>query len=79
MQRESYLRWGLQYDWIADMGHVGGQTVIPRMVPSLLYFLTNKIDTHITPLFKQYRFINFFSAASGRAPAQEPDKEPEEQ
>ena len=30
--RESYLRWGLQYDWIADVVHVGGRTVIPEMV-----------------------------------------------
>ena len=34
-QRESYLRWGLQYDWVADVVHVGGCTVIPEMVSSL--------------------------------------------
>ena len=33
--RESYLRWRLQYDWVADVVCVGGCTVIPEMVPSL--------------------------------------------
>ena len=32
---ESYLRWGLQYDWVADVVCVGGRTVIPEIVPSL--------------------------------------------
>ena len=34
-QRERYLKWGLQYDWVTDVVHVGGCTVIPEMVPSL--------------------------------------------
>ena len=29
------MRWGLQYDWVADVVHVGGHTVIPEMAPSL--------------------------------------------
>ena len=34
-ERESYFRWGLQCNWLADVVHVGGCTVIPEMVPSL--------------------------------------------
>ena len=46
-QRESYLRWGLQYDWVADVVHVGGHTVIPEMVPSLCLTVE---DVSILPL-----------------------------
>ena len=45
--RESYLRWGLQYDWVADVVHVGGCTVIPEMVPSLRLTVE---DVNILPL-----------------------------
>ena len=34
-QRERYMKWGLQYNWVTDVVHVGGCTVIPEMVPSL--------------------------------------------
>ena len=34
-QRERYLKWGLQYDWVTDVVHVGGCAVIPEMLPSL--------------------------------------------
>ena len=47
MHRESYLRWGLQYDWVGDVVFVGGHTVIPEMVPSL--HLTVE-DASILPL-----------------------------
>ena len=46
-QRESYLRWGLQYDWVADVVHVGGCTVISEMVPSLHFTVQ---DVSILPL-----------------------------
>ena len=46
-QRERYLKWGLQYDWVTDVVHVGGHTVIPKMVPSL--HLTVE-DINIQPL-----------------------------
>ena len=47
MHRESYLRWGLQYNWVADVVCVGGCTVIPEMAPSL--HLTVE-DASILPL-----------------------------
>ena len=46
-QKERYLKWGLQYDWVTDAVHVGGCTVIPEMVPSLHLTLE---DVNILPL-----------------------------
>ena len=48
-QRESYSRWELQYDWVADVVHVGGCTVIPEMVPSLRLTVE---DVNILPLWQ---------------------------
>ena len=48
-ERESYLRWGLQYDWVTDVVHVGGCTVIPEMVPSLCLMVE---DINILPLWQ---------------------------
>ena len=45
--RERYLKWGLQYDWVTDVVHVGGHTVIPEMVPSLCLTVE---DINILPL-----------------------------
>ena len=46
-QRERYLKWGLHYDWVTDVVHVGGCTVIPEMVPSLRLTVE---DINILPL-----------------------------
>ena len=47
MERERYLKWGLQYSWVTDVVRVGGCTVIPEMVLSL--HLTVE-DINILPL-----------------------------
>ena len=49
-QRERYLKWGLQYDWVTDVVCVEGCTVIPEMVSFLCLTVE---DINILPL-QQY-------------------------
>ena len=53
-QRGKYLKWGLQYDWVTDVVHMGGRTVIPEMVPSLCLTVED-----VLPL-QQHDIIFFF-------------------